>query len=286
MKRKLVLWLFGLLLTVQMYAQNRTISGTVKDVKGEALIGVNVTGKGTTIGTVTDIDGKYTLELPKEVSALVFSYVGYTTLEKAVTAKTIDAVLNEEGKVLEDVVVTAVAVKREKRSTSFATTTVKADDLNQTSNTALTSLQGKAAGVRISQNGGQLGTSSRIVLRGEVSLTGNNNALIVVDGIPINNRTSTDDNQFLTSYVDFGNRSNDINPDDIESMTILKGPAATALYGSRAASGVVLITTKKGAQAAKEGKKIKDHKKSDCKNERRTQPPFSDNRTQRCTYKK
>ena len=260
MKKTLLLWLFGLLLTTQVFAQNRTLSGTVKDAAtGEALIGVNVTGKGTTIGTVTDIDGKYTLELPKDVSTLVFSYIGYTTIEKPVLALKVDAALSVEGKQIDDVVVTAVAIKREKRSTSYATTTVKSDDLNQTASTALTALQGKAAGVRITQGNGQLGSSSRVILRSEVSISGDNNALIIVDGIPINNTSSKDDNNFFggSGFADLGNRSNDFNPDDIESITVLKGPSATALYGSRAASGVLLITTKKGAQAAKDGKKIK-----------------------------
>lgn len=258
MKKTLLLWLFGLLLTTQVFAQNRTLSGTVKDAAtGETLIGVNVTGKGTTIGTVTDIDGKYTLDLPKDVNALVFSYIGYTTLEKPILSLKIDAALTLEGKQLEETVITAVAIKREKRSTSFATTTVKSEDLGQTGSTALTALQGKAAGVRITQGNGQVGSSARVVLRSEVSISGDNNALIVVDGIPINNRYSGDDNRFLTGYVDLGNRSNDLNPDDIESISVLKGPAATALYGSRAASGVLLITTKKGAAAAKEGRKLK-----------------------------
>ncbi|HNJ01397.1 MAG TPA: carboxypeptidase-like regulatory domain-containing protein, partial [Chitinophagales bacterium] len=167
MKKTLLLWLFGLLLTTQVFAQNRSLSGTVKDATtGEALIGVNVTGKGTTIGTVTDIDGKYTLELPKEVSTLVFSYVGYTNVEKPILSLVVDASLSTDAKIVDEVVVTAVAIQREKRSTSFATTTVKSDDLNQTANTALTSLQGKAPGVRISQGNGQLGASSKVVLRG------------------------------------------------------------------------------------------------------------------------
>lgn len=259
MKKTLLLWLFGLLLTTQVFAQNRSLSGTVKDDKGEPLIGVNVTGKGTTIGTVTDIDGKYKLELPKDVSTLVFSYIGYTNLEKPILSLKIDAVMAAEGQVLQETVITAVAVKREKRSTSYATQTVKSDDLNQTASTALTALQGKAAGVRVTQGNGQLGSSSRVVLRSEVSISGDNNALLVVDGIPINNRSSKDDNNFFggSGFADLGNRANDFNPDDIESVTVLKGPSATALYGSRAASGVLLITTKKGAKAAKDGRKVK-----------------------------
>ena len=113
MKKTLLLWLFGLLLTTQVFAQNRMLSGTVKDATtGEALIGVNVTGKGTTMGTVTDIDGKFTLELPKDVTALVFSYIGYTNLEKPILSLNIDAAMSAEGKQLEEVVVTSFAVKR------------------------------------------------------------------------------------------------------------------------------------------------------------------------------
>lgn len=254
MKRKLLLWLFGLLLTVQMYAQNRTISGTVKDAKGEALIGVNVTGKGTTIGTVTDIDGKYTLELPKEVDMLVFSYVGYTTLEKAILSKTVDATLNEEGQVLEDIVVTSVAIKREKRSTSYSANTVKSDDLNQGASSVFSALQSKTPGVRITNAGGAVGSSTRVILDAEASFTGSNNALIVIDGIPVNNKTSSGTVNDPQNAIDFGNRGNDFDPDNIESVTVLKGPAATALYGSRAASGVLMITTKSGKSG--EGKKF------------------------------
>ncbi len=259
MKRKLLLWLFGLLLTVQMYAQNRTISGTVKDAKGEALIGVNVTGKGTTIGTVTDIDGKYTLELPKEVGTLVFSYVGYTTLEKAVTAKTIDAVLNEEGKVLEDVVVTALGVKKEQKTLSYSATTISnAAITNVKTLSALESLTGKVSGLKISSASGQPGASTRVVIRGYSSISGNSSPLYVIDGVPVNNPTT----QFrmgdggVDKSVDFGNQINEINSDDIESMTVLKGSAASALYGTRGSAGVILITTKSGKTKDKDAEKI------------------------------
>lgn len=121
MKKTLLLWLFGLLLTTQVFAQNRTLSGTVKDATtGEALIGVNVTGKGTTIGTVTDIDGKYTLELPKDVTTIVFSYIGYTNLEKPILSLVVDASMAVEGKQLEELVVTAGAIKREKKLSGFS----------------------------------------------------------------------------------------------------------------------------------------------------------------------
>lgn len=256
MKKTLLLWLFGLLLTTQVFAQNRTLSGTVKDATtGEALIGVNVTGKGTTMGTVTDIDGKYTLELPKDVTSLVFSYIGYTNLEKQILSLNIDAAMSAEGKQLEEVVVTSFAVKRESRSTSFATQTVKNEDFNKTGGNVFDALQGKVAGVKINATSGQVGTSNRVVIRGESSITGNNNALLVVDGIPINNKFRGDDN-FVSNYTDFGNNGNAVNPDDIESMTVLSGPSAVALYGSRGTSGVIVITTKSGKSKDKDKLKV------------------------------
>ncbi len=256
MKKTLLLWLFGLLLTAQVYAQNRMLSGTVKDDKGEALIGVNVTGKGTTIGTVTDIDGKYTLELPKDVTALVFSYIGYTNLEKTILSLTTNAVMAADAAMIEEVVVTGMAIKRESRSTSFAVNTITSDDLNQSGGNVFSAIQAKTPGVRINTIGGAVGSSNRIVLDGEASFLLGNNALIVVDGIPVINNTNSDQQQDAQKYVDFGNRANDFDPDNIESVTVLKGPAATALYGSRATSGVILITTKSGKSFAKEDKKF------------------------------
>lgn len=256
MKKTLLLWLFGLLLTAQVYAQNRTLSGTVTDAaSGEALIGVNVTGKGTTIGTVTDIDGKYTLELPKDVTVLVFTYVGYTNLEKAITSLKIDAAMSLEGQLLEETVITAMAIKREKRSVVSALSTVTSEDFNKGNTNVIGAIQAKVPGLRINTVGGQVGASTRIVLRGETSITGNNNALIVIDGIPVNNAVSREGTS-SSNFVDFGNRANDINPDDIESVTVLKGPAAVALYGSRGASGVVLYTTKSGKNLAGKDKKF------------------------------
>ncbi|MEZ4879789.1 MAG: SusC/RagA family TonB-linked outer membrane protein [Chitinophagales bacterium] len=246
MKKKLVFWLLGLILSVQVFAQTRTISGTVTDAAtGEALIGVNVTGKGTDVGTVTDIDGNYTLELAKDITALVFSYVGFTTIEKPITSLVINAAMGEDAQLMDEVVITGMQIKREKRSTSFATQTISGDDLNKTSSNALSALQGKVAGVKINSTSGQIGSSTRIVIRGEKSLTGDNNALIVVDGVPINNSNQVSDN-FVNDVKDYGNRGMDLNPEDIESTQILSGPAAVALYGTRGANGVILITTKSG----------------------------------------
>ncbi|MDB5226980.1 MAG: Colicin receptor precursor [Bacteroidota bacterium] len=254
MKKTLLLWVFGLLLTTQVIAQNRTLTGTVKDATNEALIGVNVTGKGTTIGTVTDIDGKYTLELPKEVNTLVFSYVGYTNIEKPILTLHMDVVMTAEGKQLEEVVISALNVQRQKSTIIYSQTTVTNEDLNKVANkSVLSALQGKVAGLNITSASGAVGASTRVILRGETSVKGNNNALLVVDGIPINNGstaggTGIDRNGVADrdNYVDYGNRGNDINPDDVETVNVLKGAGATALYGSKGANGVILITTKHG----------------------------------------
>ncbi|HUM51361.1 MAG TPA: SusC/RagA family TonB-linked outer membrane protein [Chitinophagales bacterium] len=257
MKRTLFLWLFGLILTAQVYAQNRSLSGTIKDAAtGEALIGVNVTGKGTTIGTVTDIDGKYSLELPKDVTTLVFSYIGYTNLEKSITALKIDAAMTAEGKALEEVVVTAGAIKREKRSLNFQVNTIKSEDLAQGSTDVFSAIQSKTPGVRVTSASGAPGSTKRIVLGGETSFLGGNNALIVIDGVPVNNEVNNGRLNTSANYIDFGNRGNDYNPDDVESITVLRGPAAVAQYGSRGTNGVVMITTKSGKGFDKADKKF------------------------------
>ncbi|KJD31002.1 hypothetical protein PK35_16890, partial [Tamlana nanhaiensis] len=211
--------------------------------------GATVLVKGTSSGTSSDFDGKYAIKASTG-DILVFSFVGYTTKEIAVAASsTINVTLSEDAAALEEVVVTAFGNNdRNAREVVYANQVVKSEDLLSTPNkNALEALRGKTAGVRLSTGSGSVGASTRIVLRGEGSLTGNNNALIVVDGVAIDNTaTSGGAGASTTGYSDFGNRFNDINPDDIESVTILKGPSATSLYGSRGASGVVLVTTKSG----------------------------------------
>lgn len=257
MKKTLLLWLLGLLFTVQVYAQNRSLSGTVTDAAtGEALIGVNVTGKGTTIGTVTDIDGKYTLELPKDVNTLVFSYVGYTNVEKPILSLVINATMASDAKVVDEVVVTALAIKREARSTGYTTNTVKSDDFNKTATDVFGALQAKTPGLSINNISGQMGASARIVVRGPSSFSGSNNALIIVDGVQVNNNVANGFENNSGENVDFGNRGLDIDPNNIEAVTVLKGGAATALYGVRGKYGVIMITTKSGKSMAKEDKKF------------------------------
>ncbi|MCB4807742.1 SusC/RagA family TonB-linked outer membrane protein [Tamlana sp. 62-3] len=231
------------------FAQEKTISGIVSDGTGLPLPGATVLVKGTSSGTSSDFDGKYAIKA-NTGDILVFSFVGYSSKEITVGASsTINVTLSEDAAALEEVVVTAFGSgDRNAREVVYANQVVKSEDLLSTpSKNALEALRGKTAGVRLSTGSGSVGASTRIVLRGEGSLTGNNNALIVVDGVAIDNTaTSGGAGASTTGYADFGNRFNDINPDDIESVTILKGPSATSLYGSRGASGVVLVTTKSG----------------------------------------
>ena len=239
-----------------VFAQSRTVTGTVSDEDdGGTLPGVSVVVKGTSMGTVTDIDGKFTLNVTEDAKTLVFSFVGMATYELNLTTASNYAVkMRKADFAVDEVVVTALGVgNRNAREVVYATQTVNADDLLSTpTKNALEGLRGKTAGVKLSTGSGSVGASTRIVLRGESSLTGNNNALIVVDGIAIDNSTTAGGAETSTTgYSDFGNRFNDLNPNDIESVTVLKGPSATSLYGSRGSAGVVLITTKKGIKGSK-----------------------------------
>lgn len=247
--RKILLVLWFMMLTCLAIAQDRTVTGRVVSTEdGTAIPGVSVVVKGTATGTVTDSEGRYSLTTSSG-STLVFSFIGLQSQEVIVGDQAvIDISLAADATQLSEVVVTAIGVERNAKEVAYANQTVTNKDLLSTPNkNTLEALRGKTAGVRLSTGSGSVGASTRIVLRGEGSLTGNNNALIVVDGIPINNEsTAGGAGASTTGYADFGNRFNDLNPDDIESVTILKGPSATSLYGSRGASGVVLITTKKG----------------------------------------
>lgn len=231
-----------------LYAQ-RSINGVVlSGSDGQPLIGANVVEENTTNGTVTDIDGKYSLTVSDSAKNLLISYIGFKKKVVPVgTQPTINVVLETDNTTFDEVVVTALAIQREKRSLGYGTTTVKDEDLNRVSqSSALNALQGKVAGAQISNSTGAPGGSTRIVLRGGSSFTGDNNALIVVDGVPIDN-SNFGFEDVLNNQYDAGNRGNDINPQDIEAITVLKGAAAVALYGQRGANGAVLITTKKGA---------------------------------------
>lgn len=256
MKRSLVVILLLLLGALHAFAQDRTITGTVTDrVTSEPLPGVTVLVKGTSVGTATGPDGTFTLQAPASATTLQFRFVGYVQQEQAIADGPMSVTLVTDTKQLGEVVVTALGIEKEKRSLGYSTQTIEAAQLTQgRDRSVLNSLQGKVAGVQINNTSGGVGSSTRIVIRGNKSLLGNNQPLFVIDGVPVSNDAiGTGDN--LNNGVDAGNRANDINPEDVESVNVLKGPAATALYGSRAANGAIVITTKSGRNAAKRGKK-------------------------------
>lgn len=227
----------------------RTVTGTITDTNGETLIGANVLAKGTATGTVTDIDGKFSLDVPKDINTLVVSYTGYATQEVELSASNVVNITMAEGVTLTDVVVTALGVEREKKSLGYATQEVDGEEITKIKDVNfVNSLSGKVAGVDI-KRGTNFGGSANVIIRGYTSLGNNNQALFVVDGVPINNDISnTEDQQSGRGGYDYGNAAMDINPEDVESVSVLRGAAATALYGSRAANGVILINTKKGAK--------------------------------------
>jgi len=238
-----------LMISVGMLAQQITVKGTVSEASGEKLLGVNVQVKGTTVFSTTDMDGKYEIKA-QDGAILIFSYIGLDTKEVTVKGKTLDVVLTESAQKLDEVVITSLGIKRQKGSLGYATQEVKGNDIADAQrDNFITALQGRVAGLDVTSTTGDPGASATIRLRGVNSMSGNNTPLYVVDGLPINN--STLDQGLLISNganrgADYTNRGADINPDDIESVTILKGPEAAALYGIDAANGAIIITTKKG----------------------------------------
>ena len=245
---------FQCLISPQLLAQTLSITGTVSSIKNEVLPGVNVQIKGTKTGTVTDGIGFFKLGLNSPNDVLVFSTVGFKNQEISVDKRAIlNVILNEDTKSLEEVVVTALGIKREEKSLGFAATSISSHAVvDAKSNNWVNTLSGKVAGLNIQGVGGGPMGSSRITLRGETSLNlENNQALIILDGVPISSKiTGTGFTSHLSadSPIDYGSTVSDLNPDDIENVTVLKGPGATALYGSRAAGGALVITTKSGAR--------------------------------------
>ena len=253
--RKILLFSF-LALTIawgHAVAQDRTITGRVTSSDdGSALPGVNVIVKGTASGTVTDANGSFTLSVSESSTTLVFSFIGLVTQEIEINGRNIiDVQMAEDVTQLGEVVVTAQGNVRQTKTIGYSVTQVENEEATKgRTNDLMTSLQGKVAGLTISQNSGAPGASSRVVLRGYSSINGSNQPLYIVDGVPINNASNVNIfnpvNDNFNNTVDYGNRANDIAPDDIESISILKSAAATALYGSRAANGAIVITTKRG----------------------------------------
>lgn len=224
-----------------IYAQAIEISGTVTDGSGVPIPGVNIFVEGTSIGTSTDFDGNYSISA-ESGQVLSFSSVGFQDIQQTVGSNTVINVTMEEGTSLDEVVVTALGISREKKSLGYATQEVSGEDLARANQSSVaSSLSGKVAGVQI-RTSSNIGGSVNVIIRGNKSLTGNNQALWVIDGVPVDNTNYSTSND----AEDYGNPISDLNPEDIASMNILKGAAATALYGSRAANGAIIVTTKDG----------------------------------------
>lgn len=235
----LLLWLVGMLISVQAFAQALTVTGNVKDKAGEAIIGANIVVKGTTNGTITDFDGNFTLQAQKG-DIIVISFIGYKTQE-LIAAPTMNVILEDDSEVLDDVVIIGYGVAK-KNDLTGSVTAIKPDEMNRGLVTsAQDMMQGKIAGVNIVNNGGEPGGGSTIRIRGGSSLNASNDPLIVIDGLAMDNYGV----QGLSNPLSL------VNPADIESFTVLKDASATAIYGSRASNGVILITTKKGTRNSK-----------------------------------
>lgn len=221
------------MLTTTLYAQNVTVSGIVKDPTGEPVIGASVTVKGANTGTVTNIDGRYTLQCPAKAT-LVFSYLGLKTKNVEVNGRQqINIDLEDDATALNEVVVTALGIKRQTKALGYAVTELKSDELERANTVSpVTALQGKVAGVEISQSDGGMFGSTKIQIRGASTLNANNQPIFVVDGVILDNATSqSGDADWDSNINDYGNQLKNLNPDDFESVSVLKGAAATALYG-------------------------------------------------------
>ncbi len=262
------------------YAQTKTISGTVTSAdNGSALPGVTVQVKGTTNGTVTDFNGKYSLSVSNNATALIFSFVGMKTQEVTIDGKTtINVALKATALSLNQVVVTALGISREKRALGYSVTKVSSAEISKTAVTdVVNALAGQVAGVRVTNSSGAAGSAPFVEIRGSSSILGNNQPLYVVDGVPI----ASGGGAGSTQGVAYSSRTIDINPDDIASMSVLKGGAATALYGLRAANGAIIITTKQG----KKQKGLSINYNTSTKLEQISQVPALQNKFAQGSYK-
>ena len=250
MKKLLGLILFFTVsFTISVSAQ-RTVSGTISDTDGIPLIGANVLVNGTDVGTITDIDGSFSLTVPDGSNELLISYAGYTAQTIDVTSTSSVNISLAEGELLNEVVVTALGIEKEERSLGYSVDKLGGEELVKSRSTNIVNaLQGKVTGVQINNSSGNVGASSQVIIRGITSLSGRNTPLWVVDGVPFNDNQFVSNGTRISGNRDFGNGASVLNPDDIEDMTVLKGAAATALYGSRAAAGVIIVTTKKGSSS-------------------------------------
>ena len=249
MKQRLTMFLAAMFLMVGTALAQTKVNGTVVSQEdNEPVIGVSVLVVGTNIGTVTDSNGAFSLTVPEGKSQLRFTYVGMETLEVSARPN-MRIVLRNGDTNLDEIVVTAMGISREKKALGYAVSEVNGDELIKSRgglSNPVNALQGKVAGLQISSGAGSMGGSSKVLIRGNNSLSGSNQPLFVVDGVPLEGKDfNTTDTQRGGGGYDYGNLIQDLNPDDIESLSVLKGAAASALYGSRASNGVIMITTKK-----------------------------------------
>jgi TonB-linked SusC/RagA family outer membrane protein len=237
----------------------RTVTGTVSDDSGETLIGASVLVKGTTSGTVTDIDGQFSLNIPANAEMLVVSYTGFATTEVALTAASVmEITMAESASQLNEVVVTALGIRKEKKALGYSVATIGSGEVeNRVESDVGRILRGKAAGVEITQTSGVAGSGTNIIIRGYSSISGSNQPLFVVDGVPFNTATNTD-RGFTSGGATASSRFLDLDPNNIAEINVLKGLSATVLYGEQGANGVILVTTKngQGGAAAKKGFEI------------------------------
>lgn len=244
------------LFAVGISMAQRTITGTVTDDKGEALIGASILVKGTSSGTVTDIDGNYTLEVPAEGKSLEISYTGFSTQEVSLGVSNVVDIVMKEGVQLSEVVVTGLGIRKEKKALGYGVSTIAAADISQRSETDVARLlRGKATGVDITQTSGLAGSGTNVIIRGYSSITGSNQPLFVVDGVPFNSDTNTDRSS-SEGGATASSRFLDLDPNNIAEISILKGLSATVLYGEAGRNGVILITTKNGNVGATDNKKF------------------------------
>ncbi len=238
-------------------AQAKVVKGKITSTEdNKGVPGATVIVKGTTIGTISGSNGEYEISFDEKYKTLVFSFMGMETVEVDVSGKTTANVsMTPKVTEIEGAVITAYGISREKKSLGYATQEISGEEVNTVkSDNFVNSLSGKVSGVQVKANS-NMGGSTNIIIRGSTSLTGNNQAMFVIDGVPVDNSNSNSSTQRQGgSGYDYGNAASDINPEDIESINVLKGAAATALYGSRAANGVIIITTKKGGKQIRDGK--------------------------------
>jgi len=257
--KKILLVCFSFVFAISAWAQERVVSGKVTSAEdGSTLPGVNVVLKGTTNGTVTDASGSYSLSVPASGGTLTFSFIGFATKEEVIGERSVvDITMGLDVQQLGEVVVTAVGLEREKKALGYSVASVNADQISAKSEVdPLRALQGKMPGVNITGSGGAPGQSTKINIRGISSMTGNTQPLFIVDGIPFDNSVNDPPGAGGSQNTVYSNRAFDLDPNNIESVSILKGAAASALYGSRATNGVVVITTKAGKKGAKKGLEI------------------------------